>query len=133
MIYQASGTIRRARFVKVSGNNTVAEAGANERCIGVAGVGSREAPIPSVTADPPEAAQSGDAVRVHLQNNLDEALRVEAGGTITAGDLLESGSGGVAVTATGSGTHLIEAIALEGGVAGELLKIFRTQFEHIIA
>lgn len=124
--YVANGTIRRARFVKVdpSDNNSVLEADANERVIGISQLAGRTAPIPSVTADPPEAAQSGEFLTVHNQGESGVLLELGTGGA-TAGGLLKSDADGkgVAIATTGTTIQQIGARALETASAGELCKV----------
>lgn len=95
--YVANGTIRTARFVKVdpSDNNSVLEADANERILGVSQMGGRTAPIPDVVTDPVEAAQTGEHLLVHLQGEY-ALLEIGSGGC-TAGDLLKSDADGKGV------------------------------------
>lgn len=124
-VMRAGGTIRRCRFVKpsTSANNTVLEADANERTIGVSQEAGREAAIPSVVADPPEAAQADDDLMVNLPGQW---AMLEAGsGGWTAGDRLKSDADGkgVAIATTGTTIQQIGAIALETVSAGELGKV----------
>jgi len=115
--FEAGGTIRRARFVSHStaADSTVVESNADDVITGIAQYGGREAPIPSATADPPEAAQAGDSVQVH--ENGEDCL-VEYGGTVTRGDLLASDADGKAVTAA-TGEN-VGAIANFSGVDGDI-------------
>lgn len=124
----AGGTIRRSRFVKQSTteNNTCLEADANEQTIGISQIGGREAPIPSVTADPPEAAQDGDLVNIHCNEGLRDDVVLEIGsGGITAGAQIKSDADGkgVAAATTGTTVQWVGAIALEAASAGELCKV----------
>lgn len=126
---RANGTIRVGRFVKidVADNNSVKECDANERVFGISGMGSRVAPIPEVTTDPPEAAQSGESVEVHLPGDgqsQDVLLYLGTGGC-TAGDYLKADADGAGVTIDETATHKEEvgAIALESGSAGEYVKV----------
>lgn len=122
---RAGGTIRVARFVKLdsSASFTVLEADANDRLYGISTIGSREAPLPSVTADPPQAAVAGDSVRVHTLGE-ECLLRIGAGGC-TAGALLESdndGQGVVAVETAGSKRNY-GARALEDALQGNYCRV----------
>jgi hypothetical protein len=109
---QASGTIRSARFCKVSGDFTVAECDAGEKVIGVSQVGSKTAPIPSVTT--PVAAESGDSLQLHGPGAL---CNLTLGGTVTAGDWLMSDADGKGVLATDG--NFYGAQALQGGATGQ--------------
>lgn len=125
-LMRAGGTIRRARFVniKTTANNTVEEADANDRTIGISQEGGREAPLPSVTDDPPNAAISGEQLRVHLPG--EPALLEIGSGGCTAGDELKSDADGKGVVRASTGTTIqnVGAIALETAVEGELAKVF---------
>lgn len=134
-VYSAGGTIRVARFVKVSTteNNTVLEADANERVIGVSQLGSREAPLPAVTTDPPNAATDGDTLNVHTMDSAREDIVVRVGsGGITAGALLKSDADGNAVLAATTGTTVqwISGVSLEAASEGEYAKIALLIFAH---
>lgn len=121
----AGGTIRRARFVKLSttANNTVLESDANELLYGIAQVGGRTAPIPDVTDDPPNAAISGDRLNVH-EDGEECLLEIGTGG-VTAGDLIESDADGKGVTAatTAASVRYVGAQALETAAAGTLSRV----------
>ena len=122
---RANGTVRVGRFIKIdpSDNNSVLEANANERCFGISGMGGREAPIPSATADPPEAAQSGDNIEIRTIGEL--CLLYVGSGGLTAGDRVKSDADGGGVKWLTNGTsptgvmQNIGAIALETASAGE--------------
>ena len=123
--YRAGGTIRRCRFVKLSttANNTILEADANEVVFGVSQEAGREAPIPSVTADPPEAAQSGDQLNV-FQNSEYCLLEIGSGGVTSGGRLKSDADGkGVAIATTGTTIQHIGAIAQATCAAGELCPV----------
>lgn len=132
-IMRANGTIRRARFCKIdaSDNNSVLEADANERTIGISQIGGRETPLPSVNADPAEAANSGDNVMVHGINSGRQDISLEIGsGGCTAGDLLKSDADGKGIKSATTGTTVqwIGAIALETASDGELAKVEPVMF-----
>jgi hypothetical protein len=115
-IYTSGGDIRRCRFVRLSGNNTVVECNQGERPHGISQYGSREAPLPSVVTDPPLAAKSGDILEIHSLNT-DETIILEAGlGGWTAGDTLVSDADGKGIVGAGA----VGAIAVESTAAGEL-------------
>lgn len=133
----AGGAIIRSRFVKMdSTSNRVVVAGANDLVIGISQIGAKEAPIPSVTQDPPYAASAaGDVVNVHAINSGEnKTIRVELGtGGCTVGQELESAANGLAIVAAGSGTHNIAAIALETGSVGELVEVLLVRYPKVIA
>lgn len=128
--FTAGGTIRRARFVKLStaANNTVLEADANERIWGISQMGGRVAPIPSVTDDPPNAAITGEQVGVYFPGEM-TLLEIGSGGC-EAGDYLKSdGDGkGVALAETSGLKEEVGAIALETALEGALasVQVWRT-------
>jgi hypothetical protein len=122
MVYVASATILVSRFVKSSGVGTVAQQGtAGDPCVGISQDGGRYAPVPSNTADPVEAAQSGETLDVIAPGEQrDATLLLGTGGATVGGHLMSDASGrGVAVT---TGKHAC-AIALETGVAGEVIRV----------
>lgn len=118
-LFKAGGTINVSRFVKISGNSTVSQSGADSLSIGISQAGGRTPPIPDVTTDPVEAAQSGDQLQV-FQAGEECLLRIGSGGC-SAGDTLKSTSvgDGVFSGAAGSGKWF-GAIALEAAAEGEL-------------
>lgn len=108
----ASGSIYPARFVKVSGNRQVAQAGAGEDVCGISQVGTNKAPIPDVTSQ--YAAESGQPLEIHGFGSL---CLLTLGGSVTAGDFLKADADGKGVTA--SSGDKCGALALEGGSSGE--------------
>jgi len=126
----ASGTILVNRFVKVSGSNTVAQQTvAGDPCIGSSQDGGRYAPIPTNTADPVEAAQSGEAVTIHTMMDAADAFPniVLGTGGITAGQNIMSDANGKGVLAT-TGNY-VQGIALATGSAGDVVPYFPTIFQ----
>jgi len=115
--FVAGGTIHPCRFVKLTGANQIGQAtGATDVPIGVSYEGTRS--FPSQESTPP-AATTNDPLAVY---SVGEQCLVEAGGTITVGDLLESDSSGKAVAIGTTGTRHYAALALESGVAGERIR-----------
>lgn len=96
---QASADIRTSRFVKVSGEFTIAECDANEDIFGISQQGTNEAPIPGVTSD--LAASTGQSCRVHKPG---ERCFIRSGDAITAGNRLKSDNDGRGVPIATSGT-----------------------------
>ncbi|HOV61674.1 MAG TPA: DUF2190 family protein [Candidatus Hydrogenedentes bacterium] len=115
--FKASANISPSRFVTLSGAKTVAQAGDNGEIIGVAQEGSNKAPLQDMVSTV-YAAETGQSLEVY---SAGEVCLVEAGGTITAGNLLKSDSQGRAVAIATSGTTIQNygAVALEGGATGE--------------
>ncbi|MBX3422219.1 MAG: hypothetical protein KF752_11750 [Pirellulaceae bacterium] len=77
--FVASANIRPSRFVRGSGNNKMAEAGANAVAYGVSGEGTVDAPIPGMTDR--FAARTGQEVLVYGPGDTCE---IEAGAAIDA-------------------------------------------------
>lgn len=123
--YVANGTIRVARFVKIdsSDNNSVLEADANERVIGISQIGGRTAPTPDVTTDPPEAAQAGEHLNVHFVGE-ECLLRIGSGGC-AAGALLKSDADGqgVAIAESAGNKQEAGAMALETASENEYARV----------
>lgn len=113
--YVASADIRPSRFVKISGNNTVAECVANDQAIGISDESTELAPIPGAAV---LAASSGNACRVY---GLGEQCEVIAGGTVTAGQYLKPDANGLAVAC--SATNIYSAIARTGGTVNQRLRV----------
>lgn len=130
---RANGTIRVGRFIKIdtSDNNSVLEADANEQVFGVSGMGGREAPIPSATADPPEAAQAGDNIEIHTLGTS-TLLQIGSGGC-TAGDYLKSDADGKGVAVAGSAIENVGAIALETASEDEYALVLIQTFTATVA
>jgi hypothetical protein len=82
--------------------------------------GTREAPIPS--AGTPYAAALGESCRIHKEG---ERCLLKLGGTVTAGDLLKSDASGNGVSCSTSAATMqnFGAMALMGGISGELIEV----------
>jgi hypothetical protein len=124
--FVADGTIRVCRFVKPSSSTDfrVVEADANELTIGISQEGSRVAPLPSVTTDPPEAAQAGEALNVYSDIGMTVMLRIGAGGITRGLEMISDADGnGVAVGSTAATVYQVGARALETAVEGQLCRV----------
>ena len=75
--FKASGNISPSRFVTLSGENTVAQAGDNADIIGVAQEGSNKAPLQDFVSTV-YAAETGQPIAVYSTGEL---CLVEAGGS----------------------------------------------------
>ena len=120
--FRASANISPSRFVKISGEHTVAAAGDNEEIIGVAQEGSNKAPLADYVSTV-YAAEKDQQLSVY---SVGEICLVEAGGTISAGQLLKSDSQGRAVAIATSGTTIQNygAIALQAATAaGQKIRV----------
>lgn len=102
--FVASADIEPSRFVKISGVQSVAKAGADENVYGVSQEGTREAPIPGVT---PMHALTGEPVSVYGPGDNCE---VECGAAVTAGARVKSDANGRAITATAGDEYYGEAV-----------------------
>ena len=113
----AGGNIPASHFVKpdLGTDFSVVVADANAKIQGISQVGSREAPIPSVTT--PYAAADGEQLRIHGDG---EVCLLVLGGTVAAFDDLKSDASGHGVVITGgTTTQEIGAVALQAGVSGD--------------
>jgi len=127
---RASGDIRPSRFVRVSGPGQVAEAGDNNEIIGVAHEGTQVAPLADLVSTA-YAARTGQQVLIY---STGETCLVEAGGTISAGNLLKSDSQGRAVPIATSGTTIQNygAVALDSATAaGQKIRVFVIPFGKV--
>jgi len=115
----SGGNITQRRFVtqQTDADNTVEQSASGDLPIGISGLGTKYAPIPEVTNT--YLAESGDPVLVH---GLGEQCWLEAGGTITAGDLLKPDASAKGVTASAGDKY--GARALTSGASGEYIWVF---------
>lgn len=105
--FTASGNISPRRFVKISGDYTVAQSvasSATEVAIGVSSPGTREAPIPGGSAF---AAIAGDPLRVF---QLAEVTELEVAVAVTAGQRLKSDANGRGVLAVAGNEYFAEVL-----------------------
>ena len=119
--FVASGNISPARFVKISGQFSVAQSGAGEEIIGVAQEGSLAPPGIAEALGGSQtyyAATSGKTLKVF---GLGDVCVVTAGtGGCTAGSKVKSDADGKAVNVgTTAGTFNVGGIALQTVNAGE--------------
>lgn len=120
--FVASGNISPARFVKISGEFSVAQctdgtASAGDAVIGVSQEGSLAPPGIAEALGGSQtyyAATSGKTLKVF---GLGDVCVVEAGASITAGNLVKSDANGKAVP--GSSGDNSGGVALQSVVAGE--------------
>lgn len=120
--FKASGTIRPARFVKISGSNTCAESDANEKVIGVSMLGTNQPPLEDLVTNA-YAAESGDSLEIHGDGDICY-LELGSGGATAGQDLKSDADGkGVAAATTGTTIQQIGATALETASAGELCRV----------
>lgn len=116
--FEASGTITPSSFVKISGNFTVALAGANEAAIAISGPETRAV----VDSNPTAHAVSGEPCSVY---NPGEVAYLKLAGTVTAGDFLKSDASGlgVVIATTGTTAQNVGAQALQSGVADDIIRV----------
>lgn len=100
---EASGAIRKYRLVKVSGDNTIAECDGEEVSIGA-----------SIDA----ASASGDVLDVQVTG----IAKVEAGGSVTAGDFVNADADGKVVTEA-TNLKYASGIAIFGGDSGDIISV----------
>jgi hypothetical protein len=118
--YTAGGTIRPSRFVKLdtAADFSVLECDANERVIGVAQTGLRDAP--GLNGAGTDAASTGEEVMVVHPGQV-APLELGSGGA-TAGDMLKADADGKGVVqSNGTTTQWIGAIAEESGSEGDVI------------
>ena len=118
--YIAGATLSPKRFVtlQTDADLTVEESNAGDTPVGITGIGSRVAPIPELGSTV-QHALVGEGCRVH---GLGEECFLEAGGEITAGDLLKPDNDGKGVTATTGDEY--GARALTAASSGEDVRVF---------
>lgn len=121
-MYTASDNIRPSRFVKISGNYTVAECDANEWPIGISAEYSENAPLPSQSTE--YVANSGNSCPVYNETNTHDrpVLLILGSGGCMAGQLLKSDTNGAGV-AVASNNDIYGAQALEAGSSGETVRV----------
>ncbi len=112
--YVAGGDINPFRFVKVTDEFTVSQAGANDRVVGVAQEGTHLPP--GVRGSDGLAASAGESVTVHGPG---ETPLIEVGAPVNAGDILKSDANGraIPVTFAENAVTYYGARALENGAA----------------
>ena len=117
--YRAGATLYPKRFVTLQTDEdlTVEESNAGDMPIGVTGIGSRAAPIPSVTVV--EHAIVGEQPMIH---GLGEEAFITAGDNITAGAKLKPDNDGKAVVASAGDKY--GGTALSAAATGEDCRIF---------
>ena len=115
---KAGGDILPSRFIKISADYTaVAATTGSDLCFGISHDSTKAAPADGLASD--KHAEDGDHVSYY---KLGDSCLLELGGTVAAGGLIEPSTAGVGVAATGAG-DLAGAVALEGGVSGELIRV----------
>ena len=122
-MFKSSADIRVSRFVKISGNYTVAECDAGEFCFGISAEHSESAPLPNVSE---LASTSGNPVSIYDGTepaNTRQVLLMAGSGGWTAGAFLKSDADGAGVATTTS-EDLYGAVAMEAASAGETGRVF---------
>lgn len=112
---RASGDIRPMRFVKMSGDNTVAESDANEFSIGIA--------LPQSAAfNSANAAVDDGQIAVVTAGQI---AQLKLGGSVSAGGLIKSDADGqgVAIATSGTTAQMVGAVAINGGASGEQIDV----------
>jgi hypothetical protein len=115
----ASGDINRCRFVKVSGDFQLAQAGAGELVFGVAQEGTKEAPIPGASS---LHAVAGDVVRYYADGDVCE---IEVGAAVAAGALVKADANGRAITCTAADKYAAQCIRAQATATNRGLFIIR--------
>lgn len=123
IILQAEGDIYPSRFVKFgAGDFLGAQAGANDRIVGISQRGTKYPPLTGLVTNV-KAAEVGDQVQLYGPGDQDVLL--ELGDTVTRGQLLKADADGKGVPIAADGTVLQQygARALESGSAGHLIQV----------
>ena len=118
--YFASGTIYPSRFVTMSNQFRVQQAGANARVVGISQEGTKFFPD-QAGVNATYAATTGDPIAVY--GDLESNIYLELGGTVSAGAYLKSDANAKGVTSTGAVTDNLGAQALEDGVSGDKIRV----------
>ena len=117
----ASGNIKPSRFVKITGDMTVAVCGSADVCFGVSQEGANSAPISDLGVTE-YAASDGQNLRVFGPG---EVCNIVAGAAVAAGAELRPDADGRGVAMAGAGNETVGAIALEAaGGAGQKIRCF---------
>jgi hypothetical protein len=128
--FRAGGNIPPSRFVTLTNDGRVTQAGDNQEIIGVAFEGTQKAPLQDYVSTL-YAAETGQPVAVY---SVGELCLVEAGGSITAGNLLKSDTQGRAVPIATSGTTIQNygAVALDSATAaGQKIRVLVIPFGKV--
>lgn len=121
----ANGNIAPSRFVKLdtSNDNRVTQCGAGERVYGISQPSVHNIALSGggfTTPDDGYAAVAGEMLNIYGPG--DPGVLLEAGGTVTAGDLLKSDSNGKGVVVA-SNNDFYGARALESATSGQLFRV----------
>lgn len=116
---RASGSINPFRFVKVSGNNTLAQCAAiTDYPVGVSDGGNREFDVSTV-------AVSGEDVP--LQTG--KVVLITLAATLSAGAYVASDANGKAQASTPSANDVVAGVLLVGGDADEVVPMVFSPFK----
>jgi len=125
MLMQANGTIVIGSLVAIDStrNNAVIACNTGLKPFGIAQMGSRDASIPSITTNPPNAAIVNEAVLVYPIGHTC-LVRVGTGGLSAGNDVKSGDSTGVGVACTESSSdEWSVGQVIEAAAAGEYAKI----------
>jgi len=133
--YVADGTIHVCRFVKPSSSTDfrVEEADSNELTLGISQESGRYAPIPTVTADPVEAAIVDEQLNVFTDPEQVVMLEIGTGGITRGAEIVSDADGkGVAVAGTAATVYQVGAIAEASVAAGVLCPVIIRRYVKTI-
>jgi hypothetical protein len=120
--FEATAAIIARRFVKLSGDQTVQQAGvAGEEVLGVA-----KTPIANPNSQGVNEVAAGKATAVQMLG----IAWVEAGATINRGDNVMTDSVGRAIT--GTATNRQVGKCMKGATVGQLCLVFLTPFARVL-
>jgi hypothetical protein len=118
--FLATGNINPSRFVSLSGNMQVQQAGANDAAlIGISDPGTDFAP--GVGAGSTLAAKAGEGLRVY---GIGKVTLLTVTAAVTYGQRLKPDANGQGVVVGTGSVQNVGAIALESANAGELCRVY---------
>lgn len=122
--FLASGPIKPARFVKISGEFTVAQCALGDGVIGVAQEGTFAPPNLATLLGGTESGLAADIGKSLKVFGLGDVCVVLSGADITAGTKVQADSDGKAIpVASTTGPHNVGGIALNSVLSGEKVLI----------
>lgn len=130
---KATGNVSPCRFVKIdtTSDGDCAQASTNERTIGIAQDGTRNAP--GTAADDGFLAVSGETVPIYGPGRIC-LLELGSGGATRGGRLKSDNTGkGVASATTGTTVQEVGAVALQSGAAGVKILVRVEQYPYLPA
>lgn len=113
--FKASAAIAKMRFVKISGDFTVAQCGAGEVAFGVSSEGTAVAPLPNASTN---AAEIDGLVRIYGPG---ETALIEVAAAVTAGQFVKPDANAKAVVAASTNQYSGQVLQGQATVGGRAL------------